>query len=125
MRKAYLGLFFIVVVLSAGCLGNAPDQVVGTWRYVHEVNPLQHDMYWTFQNSDVYFYDATTAQYDTGKYEMYMNGTNRIIKIKGTDIQDANIKMNGEWYIVEIDFDKLIVGTKDQGGFQQRDFTKQ
>ena len=126
MKKTLSGLFILAAILTTGCLGNAPDQVLGTWRYNGQIDPMEHDMYWSFdKNGQVYFYDATTSQSDTGGYEMYMNGTHRIIKIKGTDIKDRYLSMNGEWYIVDIDFSKLVVGTKDYGGFQQRDLIKQ
>jgi|LauGreDrversion4_2_1035121.scaffolds.fasta_scaffold444749_2 hypothetical protein len=125
MKKVLIGLFLIISVVATGCLGSAPEQILGTWRYV-PVNPVGHDMAWTFQdNGQCYFYNNTTATADTGAYEMYASGTHRIVKIKNTTITDNGLKMNGEWYIVSIDFDKMILGTKDQGGFQQRDFVKQ
>jgi hypothetical protein len=126
MKKVFLGLFLTSALLTTGCLGNSEEQILGTWRYVHEINPSQHDMYWAFQDGGtVTFYNATTSQADTGKYEMFMEGTHRIVKIKGTTIKDNVLSMNGEWDIVTIDFDKLVVGTRDYGGFQQRDLTKQ
>lgn len=125
MRKYLLGLFLIVAILTTGCLGDAPTQIIGTWRYV-PVNPFGDDVYWTFQDDgQIFIYDATTLQSDTGTYEMYMNGTHRMFKIEGTSIVVNSLYIIGEWYIVSIDFDNMIAGTKDQGGFQQRDFTKQ
>jgi len=123
MKKGFIGLLFLVVVatISTGCLGDAEEKILGQWRYVHEVNPSQHDMYWNFlDGGKVTFYNATTSVADTGNYELYMDGTHRVIKIKNTDITDYTMQMNGEWYIVRLDFDKLVVGVKNQG-FQQRD----
>lgn len=121
MKKLIPGLLLVALV-STGCLGDAPQQVLGQWRYAEQVDPNQHEMYWNFQEGgQVYFYNATTSALDTGTYEMFPDGTHNKIKIKGTDIQDANIPMNGEWIIVKINYDELIVGTEDYGGFIQRD----
>ncbi len=126
MKKALLGLFSIAAILTTGCLGNSTEQVLGIWNYVQVANPsVVHPMTWTFNdNGTVFFYDNSNGNADTGTYEMYMNGTHRIIKIKGTTIKDPNLEMEGEWDIVDIDFDKLIIGTRDHGGFQQRDFVR-
>ena|ERR1700741_2146006 len=122
MKKVLPGLFFIVAIFSTGCLGDAPTQVLGEWIYEPLGNPAQHSMHWTFQdNGQVFFYDATTSAQDTGTYEMFADGTHNVIKIKGTTIQDANVSMNGEWIIVRLTPDALVVGTRDYGGFQQRD----
>ena len=114
-------------MFSVGCVGDAPKQIIGTWRYVDAVNPAQDDMFWTFNDQgDVYFYDATTSTLDTGRYEMYMVGTLQQVKITGTTISDAYIPMEGEWTIVRIDINNLCIGIKmDPGGFLQRDLTKQ
>jgi hypothetical protein len=125
MKKVLVGLFLVVAIMSTGCLGEATTQILGTWRYEPTINPSAHNMYWTFQdNGQMYFFNATTSQYDTGSYEMYVDGTHRMIKIKGTTIQDHTLKMNGEWFIVDINLDVMRVGTKDQGGFQQRDLIR-
>jgi len=124
MKKLIPGLLFVALI-STGCLGDAPQQVLGQWKYVDNVDPNQHEMYWNFQEGGVvYFYNANTAVSDTGTYEMFPDGTHNKIKIKGTDIQDANIPMNGEWIIVKINYDELVVGIEDYGGFIQRDLVR-
>lgn len=121
MKKLIPGLLLVALV-STGCLGDAPQQVLGQWRYATQVDPLQHDMRWNFEEGgQVTFYNITTGVQDTGTYEMFPDGTHNVIKIKGTDIQDRNIPMNGEWVIVKINYDELVVGTHDYGGFIQRD----
>lgn len=125
MKKILVSIFLIAAIFSTGCLGDAPTQIVGTWRYVL-VDPTQDDMYWTFDDGGkVYYYDATTSQQDTGNYEMYMVGTHKMVKVTGTTIQDKNLAMDGEWTIVDITPSILRIGIKvDPGGFFQRDLTK-
>jgi hypothetical protein len=116
------GLLFITAIFSTGCLGDAEEKILGEWIYVTNIDPLQHRMHWTFiDNGDVAFYDEYTGVLDTGKYEMFMDGTHRVVKVKNTTIMDRNISMNGEWVIVRLEDDALVVGTRDYGGFQQRD----
>lgn len=115
-------LLFVTAIFSTGCLGDAPEKVLGEWIYAPNINPNQHSMHWTFQDDGkVIFYNATTTALDTGTYEMFADGTHNVIKIKGTTIQDASLSMNGEWIIVRLTTDALVVGTRDYGGFQQRD----
>jgi hypothetical protein len=124
MKKVLPGLFllFIAAIFSTGCLGDDPQKVLGEWIYEPQVNPNQHIMHWTFQeDGKVCFYNATTSVLDTGTYEMFADGTHNVIKIKGTTIQDVNLSMNGEWVIVKLTPDILVVGSRDYGGFQQRD----
>jgi hypothetical protein len=116
------GFLFIAAIFSTGCLGDAPEKVLGEWVYVSQIDPNQHAMHWTFfDNGQIIIYNATIAVQDTGTYEMFADGTHNVIKIKGTTIQDAIIPMNGEWTIVRLEDDALIVGTSDYGGFMQRD----
>jgi hypothetical protein len=124
MNKKFLlpGFLFIAAIFSTGCVGVAPEQVLGEWIYVTQINPNEHAMHWTFlDDGKVAFYDATTSAQDTGTYEMFADGTHNVIKIKGTTIQDSQVSMNGEWVIVTLNGDRLIVGTRDYGGFIQRD----
>lgn len=124
MNKKFLlpGFLFIAAIFSTGCLGDAPEQILGEWIYVAQINPNEHAMHWTFMDDGkVAFYDGTTSAQDTGSYEMFMDGTHRVIKISGTTIQDSQVPMNGEWTIVKIDGSTLMVGTRDYGGFIQRD----
>lgn len=126
MKNIFLGLLLIAAILTTGCLGDAPTQIIGTWKYIL-VDPTQHDMYWTFTDAgDVYYLNNTTSISDTGRYEMYMSGTHKIVKVTGTTIQDNNIPMDGEWIIVNITGNTLAIGIKkDPGGFLQRDLEKQ
>jgi hypothetical protein len=124
MKRVFIGLFITAAILTTGCLGNAPEQIIGNWHYENAINPAQHNMNWNFlDNGEVIFYNATTGVSDTGKYEMYMDGTHKVVKIKNTTIEDAYMGMNGEWHIVHIDFDILTLGLKDYG-FQQRDLVR-
>jgi hypothetical protein len=121
-KRLIPGLLFIVAIFSTGCLGDAEEKILGEWGTVTQINPAQHNMHWTFQdNGDVYFYNQNTGEQDTGKYELFMDGTHRVCKIKNTTIQDQVLPMNGEWVIVRLEDDVLIMGTRDYGGFQQRD----
>ena len=126
MKKILVVTFLIAAILTTGCLGDAPTQIVGTWKYV-PVDPTQDVMFWTFTDDGiVYYYDATTSQLDTGNYEMYMVGTHKMVKVTGTTIEDNNLPMAGEWTIVDITSSILRIGIKvDPGGFFQRDLTKQ
>lgn len=127
MKKALLGLFGIAAIFSTGCLGNTAEAVLGDWQMVQVSDPaVVHPMQWSFRdNGECFFYDYTLGTFvDTGSYECYMNGTHKILKIKGTTAGDPYLKFNGEWYIVQPVDDKLVIGTKDQGGFQQREFTR-
>lgn len=124
MKKVLPGLLFIVAMFSTSCIGDTPDKIKGEWIYVTTgLNPAQHSMHWTFldDGKTVAFYDATTSAQDTGTYEIFADGTHTVVKIKGTTIQDASVPMNGEWTIVRLDGSSLVVGTRDYGGFQQRD----
>lgn len=124
MKKLLGGFLIIAAILTTSCLGNTESEILGQWRYDNTGNPSQHNMYWTFdEGGNVFFYNATTSVADTGKYELYMDGTHKVIKIKNTTIQDANMEMNGEWYIVRSDFEVLVVGLK-KFGFLQRDLTR-
>lgn len=124
MRKTFLGLFLLAATLTSGCLGDAPDQIIGTWRYF-PIGPT-HDITLDFKNNgQVFIYDNTTSVSDTGFYEMYMNGTNKMLRIRNTNISDPFVVLEGEFYILRIDYNILVFGTKDQGGgFEQRDLIK-
>jgi hypothetical protein len=128
MKKVFLGLFLIVAGLSTGCLGSAADEIIGVWNYVPVYSTsVVHPMQWQFDaNGQVIIIDQTnpTVLRDTGSYELYMNGTHRMLKISDTQIKDPYLRMNGEWYIVRMDFNIMVVGTKDYGGFQQRDLVR-
>jgi hypothetical protein len=124
MKRLLGGLLITAAILSAGCLGNTDQEILGTWTYENTGNPSQHLMQWTFdEGGNIFLYNATTSTADTGKYELYMDGSHKVIKIKNTTIQDANMGMNGEWYIVRSSFDILVVGLKTFG-FQQRDLKR-
>ncbi len=126
MKKVLLGLFLIVAGLSTGCLGNATEEILGVWNYVPVYSTaVVHPMQWQFTpNGQVIITDLFNSQSDTGSYELYMNGTHKMLKISDTQIKDPYLRMNGEWYIVRMDFNIMVVGTKDYGGFQQRDLVR-
>lgn len=128
MKKSFVGLFLITAMLSSGCLGNASEQIKGTWVYAPVHHPdIANPMQWDFlDNGQVIFNNFVTLEIDTGTYELYMNGTHRMLKISSTTITDNNTTMNGEWYILTIDNNNLLVGVKrNPGGFLQRDLVKQ
>ncbi len=121
MKRLLGGLLITAAIFSVGCLGNTEEEILGTWNYENTGDPAQHNMSWTFdEGGNIFLYNGTTSTADTGKYELYMDGTHKVLKIKGTTIQDRNMGMNGEWYIVKSSFDVMIVGLKEFG-FQQRD----
>lgn len=129
MKKVLLGLFIIVAGLSTGCLGGTQDQIIGAWTY-YPVNPntaVVHPMQWQFvDNGTFYLTDLTSplTMRDTGSYELFMDGTHRKIKFKNIEMGDPYLLIKGEWFIVRLESNYLVVGTKEQGGFQQRDLVR-
>lgn len=127
MKKVFLGLFIIVAGLSTGCLGGTQDQIIGVWTY-YPVNPnlaVVHPMSWQFVDNGMFILtDNATSQKDTGAYELFMNGTHRMIKFKDIAMGDPYLLIKGEWFIVRLESNYLVVGTKEQGGFQQRDLVR-
>jgi hypothetical protein len=124
MKRLLGGLLITAAILTTGCLGNTEEEILGAWKYDNQGNPAQHNMQWTFdEGGNVFMTNFSTGAQDTGKYELYMDGTHKVVKIKNTDITDATMGMNGEWHIVRSDFSILVLGIKEFG-FQQRDLVR-
>ncbi len=124
MKRFLGGLLITAAILTTSCLGNTEEEILGSWKYDNQGNPTQHDMRWTFdEGGNIFLYNVTTGAQDTGKYELYADGTHKIVKIKNTTIMDYNMQMNGEWHIVRSDFNILVLGLKEFG-FQQRDLIR-
>lgn len=126
MKKPILGILFIASILSTGCLGNIPDQIVGTWEYEKLASTQSsHQMRFTFDESGkVIINDITDTILDTGSYELYISGTHRILNISNTDIKDPIFEVDVEWIIVNMDSKNMAIGTKEHGGFIQKDLNK-
>lgn len=125
MKRLLGGLLITAAILTTGCLGNTEEEILGGWNYDNQGNPAQHNVQWIFdEGGNIYITNFTTGIADTGKYELYMDGTHKVVKIKNTTVQDASTGLNGEWYIVRSDFNIMVLGLKEFG-FQQRDLVKQ
>lgn len=121
MKKYFLGIVLITGLFGLGCVGNAPEEIVGSWKTLNTPPYVNPSTYNFMDNGQVLIYNTVTAQLDTGGYEVYASGAHRFVRIDDIQINDGSIPYNGEWYIVKISFEQLVIGTKDYGGFQQRD----
>lgn len=127
MKKSFYIFGIIFLLTFSSCVGDLPTKIVGTWRIV-PIAPTSsvNDIQYTFEdNGRVIFYNYTLGQLDTGGYEIYATGDGRFIKIRDINKKDPNIPINGEWEVTRFSINELLIGTRDHGGFIQREFTRQ
>ena len=122
-------LLAVIVLAITGCQkeellmseDKIESQLENTWQRV-EMTQTSYDIQWKFSDGKLYLYkkDVLLAE---GNYSVNTSVTKVKIDVSGFP-EPGYDYMNGNWQVVQLDDEVLVIAQKYHGGTYQQEFTR-